>query len=369
MANTKVIESLLKSIVINLKKYFNRIKIKIIECYDVITEMGGQIPLIKNIDNLPAAIESIPGKGDYDMISGIRLSDDPSNPSAPTRPLPDGLSLAQLMFSGLVDKVTEIVDSNTGWVGRKSLDILTENLSALKRIQCNAVEWASGVNILQSGVIEDVSLPYLEKINQNGFNLLNIENIELPSVKSILIRVYNNKDGGGNVFTGASKIKHISLPVCESLIVGNFRRSFCRNNSLQETLYMPNCGLVRAERDGMSINNNPMLHTVVFGILKEFNTSSTQQVLGECPNLVHLEIQGAEASINFRYWSPTTALSERLPEFLSNFKTYIAERLTDKGSGLTLTLSQEVRNAIQQDPEIVSIITGKGWTISPAPTA
>ena len=60
MANTKVIESLLKSIVINLKKYFDRIKTKIIECYDVITEMGGQIPLIKNVANVPTAIASIP---------------------------------------------------------------------------------------------------------------------------------------------------------------------------------------------------------------------------------------------------------------------------------------------------------------------
>lgn len=85
-------------------------------------------------------------------------------------------------------------------------------------------------------------------------------------------------------------------------------------------------------------------------------------------------------------WSPTMALrtdttaedyvdlredvtlENNLQQFLSNFKHYIAERLTDKGSGLTLTLSQAVRDAIQQDPEIVSIITGKGWTISPAPS-
>lgn len=87
------------------------------------------------------------------------------------------------------------------------------------------------------------------------------------------------------------------------------------------------------------------------------------------PNLVHLEFgQGTKASLNLAYWIPTTALSERLPEFLSNFKTYIAHRLTDKGSGLTLTLSQAVRDAIQTDPDIVNIITSKGWTISPAPS-
>ena len=71
---------------------------------------------------------------------------------------------------------------------------------------------------------------------------------------------------------------------------------------------------------------------------------------------------------NLSSWNPTNALSERLPEFLSNFKAYIANRLTDKGSGKTLTLSQAVRDAIQTDPDIVNIITSKGWTISPAPS-
>ena len=88
-----------------------------------------------------------------------------------------------------------------------------------------------------------------------------------------------------------------------------------------------------------------------------------------CPNLILLEVgNGYMQNLYLAGWSPTTALSERLPEFLSNFKTYIAQRLTDKGSGLTLTLSQAVRDAIQQDPDIVNIITSKGWTISPAPS-
>ena len=99
----------------------------------------------------------------------------------------------------------------------------------------------------------------------------------------------------------------------------------------------------------------------------------TENAIGfpDCPNLIHLEIgcNGLVAkSVDARWWNPTTALAERLPEFLSNFKTYIANRLTDKGSGLTLTLSQAVRDAIQTDPEIVNIITSKGWTISPAPS-
>ena len=64
-------------------------------------------------------------------------------------------------------------------------------------------------------------------------------------------------------------------------------------------------------------------------------------------------------------------LENNLQQFLSNFKTYIAERLTNNGTGLTLTLSQEVRNAIHAAENEYGIeniiITQKGWTISPAP--
>ena len=89
--------------------------------------------------------------------------------------------------------------------------------------------------------------------------------------------------------------------------------------------------------------------------------------------------------MNLMYWNPSVALdasrtdlieegstaTNNLQQFLSNFKTYIAERLTDNGTGLTLTLSQEVRNALHGAEDEYGIeniiITKKGWTISPAP--
>lgn len=103
-------------------------------------------------------------------------------------------------------------------------------------------------------------------------------------------------------------------------------------------------------------------------------------------NLIHFEIgAGTDISLNMNGWNPTNALdasrtdlieegstaANNLEQFLSNFKKYIAERLTDNGSGLTLTLSQEVRNAIHAAEDEYGIeniiITKKGWTISPAP--
>jgi hypothetical protein len=115
----------------------------------------------------------------------------------------------------------------------------------------------------------------------------------------------------------------------------------------------------------------PNIEKIVLGKLLSFDSANFTYYQPSSPmlNLIHLEIgEGTDISLKMAQWIPTTALSERLPEFLSNFKTYIAQRLTDHGSGLTLTLSQTVRDAIQQDPEIVSIITSKGWTISPAPS-
>ena len=107
---------------------------------------------------------------------------------------------------------------------------------------------------------------------------------------------------------------------------------------------------------------------------------------GDFVNLIHFEIgEGTAVSLNLKYWTAINALdasrtdlieegstaANNLEQFLSNFKQFIANRLTDKGTGLTLTLSQEVRNAIHAAEDEYGIeniiITQKGWTISPAP--
>ena len=124
------------------------------------------------------------------------------------------------------------------------------------------------------------------------------------------------------------------------------------------------------------VRNCPQLETLILGKITEWSApdkgDAAYHEFEKEENLIHLEFgEGSAASIKLTYWNPTSVLSDssRLPEFLSNFKTYIAERLTDEGSGLTLTLSQAVRDAIEGDPTIAQIITSKGWTISPAPTA
>ena len=87
-------------------------------------------------------------------------------------------------------------------------------------------------------------------------------------------------------------------------------------------------------------------------------------------DFIHLEIgAGTAISLNLQYWNPTNALDasrtdlieegstaqNNLQQFLSNFRDYIALRLTDNGSGLTLTLSQAVFSEIwdsQGQPQV-----------------
>ena len=139
--------------------------------------------------------------------------------------------------------------------------------------------------------------------------------------------------------------------------------------------------------------NCPNVECIKVGKLTSFNSinfmaysSNKDDTYIVFQRLVKFEIgQCTAISLNLTYWNPSVALDasrtdlieegstaqNNLQQFLQNFKTYIAERLTDKGTGLTLTLSQEVRNAIHAAEDEYGIeniiITQKGWTISPAP--
>ena len=135
--------------------------------------------------------------------------------------------------------------------------------------------------------------------------------------------------------------------------------------------------------------NFDVLRKVTLGAVTADITDGYHQAFYNDPNLIHLEFgaDGGKVSINLwlNMWNPTNALDasrtdlieegstaqNNLQQFLSNFRDYIALRLTDQGSGKTLTLSQAVRNAIHAAESTYGIeniiITNKGWTISPAP--
>lgn len=272
----------------------------------------------------------------------------------------DGISLVRLICStSAASSVTEIVDTNVGWTMDKAPSNAFPNAKKVT-IRCKTLH-ASPSAIFQNA--EEFDFPALDHIDtgESGH----------PQI---------------NIFYGAN-IKRINLPEVTQLRVINasYQGLFYNITSLCEIL-TPNCTSVSSAFD----NNYPRLFYSTPGVYKwvlgKIINAYNLMTNGDFVNLIHFEIgAGTAVSLNLKYWTATNALdasrtdlieegstaANNIQQFLQNFKTYIAERLTDKGSGLTLTLSQEVRNAIHAAEDEYGIeniiITKKGWTISPAP--
>ena len=295
--------------------------------------------------NIPAALTALRDRHIADGLT-LTLSD------GTTTQAPDGINLAQLLCTTLADTITELKDDNVGWTMSKSLP----NLFNLKHLVLNCKE----INFTYQG--NETPMIYGAEVT------------ELPYIERITRTVPNH-----SIIIGGDNTRVISMPNLKyAQLLNNTDCGALRGANLEEIL-MPSIEEIPAEAQYSLCTPSPKLRKVVFGKMKSFPQIRflRRQITGAddtCPELVHIEFgEGTACNIDLRNWlagwtTTPTALSERLPEFLSNFKTYIAHRLTDKGSGLTLTLSPAVRDAIQQDPEIVSIITSKGWTISPAPS-
>ena len=298
---------------------------------------------LSQLTDLPSAPALL---ADRDMSSGIRFG---------TNPLPDGISLAQLLFSTpAATQVTEIVDDNVGW----TMDKAISGFPNLEKVILKCKRWEESANRLNPMMInlikvKEVIADELEYIpddaipNRTNASLLNgltaCESVSFKSLKRARM-VYPTGGVGARLFNNMPSLKVVYFDGMEYINVyrtDNFDVKFASDDSL-ENIYLGN------------LNKNK----------QEIN-------LDNQTHLVLISINGCEGSFNLSTWNPTNVLSERLPDFLSNFKTYIAERLTDQGTGLTLTLSQEVRNAIHAAESTYGIeniiITKKGWTISPAP--
>ena len=311
---------------------------------------------------------------DRDMSSGIRFGENP---------LPDGMSLAQLLCStSASSSVTEIVDTNVGWTMNKAIS----GLPNLEMVELGCVKATTSTGIPAN--TKSVLFPYLEDFDRGVLMVCDGDG-ELSFPKLRHIRAVDQNTNTINL----KKAKKLVMPSLVNVeTIGNV--TFCTGAELEEIEWKSFVGYGPGLWGGWPalIGGCPNLKKVVFGklqySLKQSNANSSILSLGA--NCVHLEFgEGTAVALLLNTWSPTMALrtdtdaedyvdlreditlENNLKQFLSNFKTYIAERLTDKGTGLTLTLSQEVRNAIHAAEDEYGIeniiITQKGWTISPAP--
>ena len=277
----------------------------------------------------------------------------------------DGVSLVRLLCSDAIDSVTELKDDNEGWVMTKALSNAFTNLADVE-LGCGLITSQIAVNLpsIKSITFHATKIKYSpSKYTAMIDNLAGVEELHFPELKTA--------DFGslGYLYRYCPNVLSITFPELETISVCN---ESCLDSTTLKEFIAPKLNTIKRYNIAIFLNSCTELEKVV---VHHANIDQQYPGIGDlnaCPNLIHLEFaEGMSKKIYIPYWIPTNVLSdsERLPVFLSNFKTYIAERLTDEGSGLTLTLSQAVRDAIEGDPTIAQIITSKGWTISPAPTA
>ena len=326
---------------------------------------------LSSLTDLPSAPALL---ADRDMSSGIRFGE---------KPLPDGMSLAQLLCSAsAASSVTEIVDTNVGWTMNKSIN----GFPNLERVELGCVKATTSTGIPAN--TKSVLFPYLEDFDRGVLMVCDGDGeLSFPKLRHIRAVEHNT------CTINLKKAKKLVMPSLVNVeTIGN--TIFCTGAELEEIEWKSFVGYGPGLWGGWSalIGECPNLKKVVFGklqySLKQSNADSSILSLGA--NCVHLEFgEGTAVALLLNTWNPTMALrtdtdaedyvdlredmtlENNLQQFLSNFKTYIAERLTNNGTGLTLTLSQEVRNAIHAAENEYGIeniiITQKGWTISPAP--
>ena len=303
--------------------------------------------------NIPTAVAALTQRHIDDGLT-LTLPDGDGSPDGSPTSLPDGLSLAQLLCgvspdgTDIASTITEIVDDNKGWTATKPFGTFDNT----KRLSLNCVA--------------------IDNPNYSTFFLTTpITELRLDHLKDFFFVSGNYRNTNGMMKGGM--VERLETPMLERICkrdgTAGAQTSFLYDCPNIKEWIAPKLSYIGCE---WVVDKCPNLEKVVFGTL----TRQWGNAYGNYANnftestskLIHLEIgAGTAISLNMIWWLPSEETLAK-PEFLSNFKTYIAQRLTDKGSGLTLTLSQAVRDAIQQDPDIVNIITSKGWTISPAPS-
>ena len=289
----------------------------------------------------------------------------------------DGISLLHQMSESSV-ALTKIEDTNRGWTLDKSYSLerlialfpsLTEIIYGCKYIKKSLTDTRAAYTLPEklsfNGLEECVSVPLIVK-GEGAFT--GNKEMSFPALKRMGCLFCYQGNGWWTSSISTDTLRFDTLEEITS--AGGGRGAF---------IEVPCPNLKKLDLSSVKIMGRPLYGGSCLQGLEELDLSGTNNV-NWCHSylpanistvLLLLKIKvGFDANLNLQYWSPTLD-SSNLQQFLSNFKTYIAERLTDNGSGLTITLSQEVRNAIHAAEDEYGIeniiITQKGWTISPAP--
>lgn len=307
-----------------------------------------------------------------------------SNGGATNDGIPDGVSLAALVGGSYAD-VAKIGDDNKGWTAK--IDAGT----TLKNLFPNCKDFTLGCRVALGRLF-----------SANDMTALTLTDLQVQNDGYLL-------DGN---FTGLTEV---TIPVVQIKSTSNWTQALLRNNSTTKILRCPNLKYMTNQigYDGTSSSkllayNCSAIEEIYAPNLEEFSSNPNgaggiasgcqalkKVVVGDIriwkhkyffdyyygsssltyPNLIDIEFKSLSCDLDLRMWTATNVLADadKTATFLQNFREHIALRLTSNGSGLTLTLSQAVRDAIHAAEATYGIeaiiVTQKGWTLSPAPGA
>ena len=318
-----------------------------------------------------------------------------SNGSATNDGLPDGISLARLLAADY-SLVTKIHDDTHGWTMDKNLFGNFPNLASL-HLNCKTMT----VQLGSIATLSSLEMPELELFDVYQGGMLSGEYQGTSADFRKLKTTYSG------ILYNAPYLTVNPFRDLETITPRYGYQSMCiLGNTAIDTIELPNLKTVNAS-GGCGIIQGGSVRVIkcpaLYSCTSNYNGNSTYSaglIAGSLPNLEELEVgtltgtgyltpnssvvpstpklkkvvlgQGTNVSVTLNGWTPS-AETIADAEFLPNFKEFIALRLTDQGSGLTLTLSQAVRNAIHAAESTYGIediiVNQKHWTLSPAPSA
>lgn len=313
--------------------------------------------------DIPTAVSALLHRHIDDGLN-LTLADDT------TMPLPDGISLAQVLGSTIANNITEITDTNVGWEYKNPLQNILAIFPNMTKLTLGMGEISDMyISSRTTPEITEFNAPHLKRALRCCLDRgMSLQELYLPSLE-----VYQGGNSVTNGFLGMvnsdQTIKKINVPNMREFYFGRLAES-CPE--LTEVV----TGIEKYDERGGYLHmlpTCPKVEKIVFGTIKEWYMAEPNNRSGICNSvhLVHMEFgQGTCASINLRSWSPTTALAERLDEFLYNFQNYITDRVADMTGKvtLTLTLSSAVYAALeaQEGQTILATLANKNWNVAQA---
>ena len=307
-----------------------------------------------------------------------------SNGSAPNDGIPDGESILHTICAGTA---TKLVDDNRGWtLSRASIlerivalfPSLTDIVFGCKIITQSLTNTRSAYTLPEklsfNGLEECVSAPLIT-MGEGAFT--GNKEMSFPALKRMGCLVCYSGNGWWTSSISTDTLRFDALEEITS--AGGGRGAF---------IEVPFPNLKKLDLSPVKSMGRPLYGGSCLQGLEELDLSGTSNV-----NLCHgiypanistvlllLKIkEGFAANLNLTYWAPTLT-EDNTATFLQNFKEHIALRLTDQGSGKTLTLSQAVFDTIwnqdgtpkSTDPDSVIyqinkiIKTDKHWSVNRA---